>query len=94
MAQIFLNFVTGYEEREPRVTVVDLKKIRRNYLRGFFAIDFDSFFVGCALIRDHLDFIAASIRAFYWVDRNSCLNEFVTTVVATSARHGSLVAGL
>ena len=39
MAQIFLNFVTGYEERGQRVTVVDLKKIRRNYLRGFFLID-------------------------------------------------------
>ena len=39
MAQIFLNFVTGYEERGQRDTVVDLKKIRRNYLRGFFLID-------------------------------------------------------
>ena len=39
MAQIFLNFVTGYEERGQRDTVMDLKKIRRNYLRGFFLID-------------------------------------------------------
>ena len=40
--QIILNFVTAYEDKIAREIVIDLKKIRKQYFRGFFLIDFMS----------------------------------------------------